>query len=327
MAPYRGHGMTIPFDGVPLHAQREIVEEIEELGYTDVWSMEADGTDGLTPLALTSVWAPSLRLGTAILPVYTRGPALLAQSAGSLANAAPGRFVLGIGASSNIIVERWNGLEFDEPYRRVRDTVRFLKAALTGEKVVAEYDTFSVGGFRLGAGAVPEQPVPILVAALREGMLNLAGREADGAIVNWLSATDAATVAPIVTAHGADKEIVARLFVAPSERTEEVRAQARFAIAAYVNVPVYAAFHEWMGRGELLGPVWEAWKAGDRAAAVAAIPDEVVDDLIIHGSYDECRAHVQRYLDNGVTTASLTIMPLAGVDVREAVRRLSPSAA
>jgi probable F420-dependent oxidoreductase len=326
MAPHHGFGMTIPFDKVPLHAQRDRIEELVDLGYTDVWSMEADGTDALTPLALTSVWAPSLRLGTAIVPAYTRGPALLAQSAGTMAQAAPGRFVLGLGASSNIIVERWNGLAFTEPYKRVRDTVRFLRAAFTGEKVAEEYDTFSINGFRLGPGAVPEQPVPILVAALREGMLNLAGREGDGAIVNWLSAEDVATVAPIVKAHGADKEIVARLFVAPSEDTETVRAQARYAVAAYVNVPVYAAFHEWLGRGPRLAPVWEAWKAGDRPAALAAIPDEVVDELIIHGSYDECRAHIQRYRDNGVTTASLTIMPLADVDVREAVRRLAPNA-
>lgn len=326
MAPYRGHGITIPFDRVPLHAQREWVEELPDLGYTDVWSMEADGTDAFTPLALTSVWAPSLRLGTAIVPAYTRGPALLAQSVGTMAQAAPGRFVLGLGASSNIIVERWNGLAFTDPYRRVRDTVRFLRRALTGDKVAEEYETFTVGGFRLGAAAVPGQPVPILVAALREGMLRLAGREGDGAIVNWLSAEDVATVAPIVTGQGPDKEIVARIFVAPSEDTETVRTQARFAIAAYVNVPVYRAFHQWLGRTDALQPVWDAWEAGDRAAAVAAIPDEVVDDLVVHGSYEECRAHVQRYVDNGVTTPALAVLPLADVDVRDAVRQLSPSA-
>jgi probable F420-dependent oxidoreductase len=232
--------------------------------------------------------------------------------------------VLGIGTSSNIIVERWNGMSFADPYKRVRDTVRFLREALTGEKVSRTYDTFAVGGFRLGASAVPEQPVPILVAALREGMLNLAGREGDGAIINWLSADDVATVAPIVTAHGADKEVVARIFVVPSEDTDTVRAQARYAVAAYVNVPVYAAFHEWLGRGPLLQPVWDAWRAGDRAAALEAIPDQVVDELVVHGSYDECRAHIQRYLDNGVTTPALAVLPMAGVDVREAVRRLAP---
>ena len=99
-------GMTIPFDGVPLGEQRAWIEELVDLGYTDVWSSEADGADAFTPLALSSAWAPSLRLGTAIVPAFTRGPACLAQSVGALAQAAPGRFAFGIGTSSNVIVER-----------------------------------------------------------------------------------------------------------------------------------------------------------------------------------------------------------------------------
>src|SRR4029453_17896378 len=104
------YGMTIPFGGGPLHAQRDSIVELADLGYTDAWSAESDGGDGFTPLALTSGWAPSLRLGTPITPAFPRGPACLAQSAGALAQAAPGRFVLGVGTSSNVIVERWNGI-------------------------------------------------------------------------------------------------------------------------------------------------------------------------------------------------------------------------
>jgi probable F420-dependent oxidoreductase len=322
MAPYRGFGITIPFDRVPLGEQRERISELADLGYTDAWSAETDGADAFTPLALTSVWSPTLRLGTAIVPAFTRGPAVIAQSAAAMAQAAPGRFVLGMGTSSDVIVSRWNGIPFEEPYKRMRDTLRFLRMAFTGEKVTETFDTFSIRGFRLSA--VPEKPVPILVAALREGMLNLAGREGDGAIVNWLSAEDVARVAPIVRAHGEDKEIVARIFVVPSEDTETVRAQARYAIAAYLNVPVYAAFHEWVGRGPLLGAMWEAWKAGDRPAALAAIPDEVVDALIVHGSPEQCRAHIQRYVDNGVTTPVLAVLGMAGVDTEAAVRELTP---
>src|SRR3954470_21153838 len=232
------YGMTIPLDGTPFHAQREAIEELADLGYTDVWSAEAMGGDGFTPLTLASVWAPSLRLGTAIIPVFTRGAACLAQCAASLADAAPGRFVLGIGTSSDVIVERWNGIAFDEPYKKMRDTVRFLKAAFAGEKIRHDYDTFSVKGFRLGVRL--EQPPPILVAALRQGMLELAGREADGAIVNWLSAEDVATVAPIVrkfgtNEDGSDKEIVARVFVAPTEDREVALTVGRYAIAAYLT--------------------------------------------------------------------------------------------
>ena len=94
------YGMTIPLDRVPLHAQRAWIEELQDLGYTDLWTSEAGSFDGFTPLALASTWAPSMRLGCAIFPAYTRGPGLLAMSVASLAQAAPGRFVMGVGSSS-----------------------------------------------------------------------------------------------------------------------------------------------------------------------------------------------------------------------------------
>ena len=182
--------MTLPFDGPPLDAQRGLVEELAD------WDTPTSGRRRSTAPTPSPRWCsprhgrPSLRLGTAIVPAFTRGPATIAQSAASLAQAAPGRFVLGIGTSSNVIVEQWNGVPFDRPYQRTRDVVRFLGPRSRGEKVSEEYETFTVSGFTLGLRL--EEPVPILVAALREGMLRLAGREADGAIVNWLSAEDVA---------------------------------------------------------------------------------------------------------------------------------------
>lgn len=319
-------GMTVPLPG-PLHSHREQLIELADLGYTDIWSAEADGADAFTPLTLAAAWEPRLRLGTAIVPAFTRAPACFAQSVATMADAAPGRFAIGIGSSSNVIVERWNGVPFVEPYKKVRDIVRFLRDALSGEKVTRSYDTFEVQGFRLGIR--PEQNPPILVAALREGMLRLAGREADGAILNWLSPADVARVAGIVhdAAGGEPREVVARIFVCPSDNTEVVRAAARYAIAAYLNVPVYAAFHEWLGRGDALGPMWEAWQAGDRKGALAAIPDDVVDDLVVHGSPDACRARIQEYVDHGITTTSLAILPLdPDLGHWDAVRSLAPSA-
>jgi probable F420-dependent oxidoreductase len=318
------YGVTIPFDGVLLADQREWFEEAADLGYTDLWSSEANGADAFIPLALAAAWTPSMRLGCAIVPAYTRGPALLAMTVASMAEAAPGRFAFGVGTSSDVIVERWNGIPFEEPYKRVRDTIRFLKAALANEKVDEAYDTFTVKGFRLGRPLPPDAVPPILVAGLRPGMLRLAGREGDGAIINWLSADDVKRVAPEV---GEGKEIVARIFVCPSDDVDAVRAMGRFAIAAYLNVPVYRAFHEWLGRGDDLQAMWDAWAAGDRKAAVAAIPDHVVDALIVNGTPDECRAHVGRYVANGVTTPALAIFPPPGSGpsgLREAVRALAP---
>lgn len=321
------YGITVPFAQTPLHAQADVYRRVEDLGYTDLWTGEADGDDGFTPLVLGSVWAPTLRLGTGVVPAYTRGPALLAQSAASLAQCAPGRVAIGIGASSNVIVERWNGIPFEKPYARVRDTLRFLRRALAGEKVSEAFETFTVQGFRLAHA--PEQPPRLLVAALREGMLRLAGREADGAMINWLSADDVATVAPVVqdAGGGVPKEIVARIFVCPSTDADAVRATGRMMVAAYLNVPVYRAFHEWLGRGEQLAGMWSAWEAGDRKAALEAIPDRVVDDLLVHGSPESCREQIGRYVENGVTTPALMVIPAGGVDPVQAVAALAPSAA
>lgn len=324
------YGMTIPIDRVPLADQREWIVELEDLGYTDVWSSEANTTDAFTPLALASAWAPSLRLGTAIVPAYTRGPALLAQSVAAMADAAPGRFAFGIGSSSNVIVEGWNGVDFVDPYRQVRDMVRFVRAALSGEKVSGRYGRSEVKGFRLGFRPAGEPT--ILVAALREGMLRLAGREADGAILNWLSADDVSTVAPVVDRAGEDsgrpgrREVVARIFVAPTTDRDSVLAMGRYAIAAYLSVPVYAAFHEWLGRGEDLEAMWRLWGEGDRQGALAAIPEHVVDDLIISGPAARCREHVQRYVDMGVTTPVLALLPVARdlAEHRQLIRDLAP---
>src|SRR5829696_8222328 len=312
------YGITIPFDGIPLAGQRDLVAALPDLGYTDVWSSEVDGADGFTPLVLASVWAPALRLGTAIAPVFTRGPATLAQSAAALAAAAPGRVAIGIGASSDVIVERWNGIPFDRPLERVRDTARFLRAVLAGQKVTERYETFAVDGFRLGL--VPDPPPRLLVAALRPRMLQLAGRESDGAILNWLAPGDVGTVTPYVHAGGPGKEIAARIFVAATADTQAAREIGRRALA------VYRAFHEWLGRGERLAPMWAAWAVGDRKGALAALDDDLVDELVVHGTPEACRERVLQYVEAGVHTPILALLPVGG-DLRGTVRGLGPAAA
>ena len=314
--------MTVPLNDGPLHQQEGLVRRLEELGYTDLWSAEAMGVDGLSPLLLGSQWAPSMRLGTAILPAFTRGPALMAQTVAGMCEAAPGRFVLGLGTSSNVIVENWNSIDYSEPYRRTRDMVRFLRDALTGEKVTEVYDTFEVKGFRLMA-QVEEQP-KILVAALREGMLAMAGREADGAILNWLAPDDLATLAPIVREQNPTAELAARIFVVPTDDGDTARAIGRFLMGAYINVPVYRAFHEWMGRTDVMQEHWDLWAAGDRKAALAALPDSVIDDLVVHGTAEQCKARITEYMDKGIDTAAIAIVMGSGTSDAEAIEMLAP---
>ena len=303
----RRWGLTVPLAGLPLGEHAALLRELADAGYTDMWSAEVAGTDAFTPLALASVWTPSLRLGTAVAPVFTRGPALLAMTAAALAEAAPGRFALGIGASSPVVVEEWNAVSYVDPYGRTRDTLRFLRRALAGEAVDERYPTFTVRRFRLERP--PPVPPPLLVAALRPRMLRLAAAEADGVVLNWLAADDVSTALRELTGHREGFEVVARIFVCPTEDLAFARQLGRRMIAGYLTVPAYAAFHRWLGRDKVLAPMWDAWAAGDRRAAAAAVPDEVVDALVLHGPPAHCRAAVARYVDAGVHTPVLAVLP------------------
>ena len=312
-------GITLPLRSMPLPDQRDIVAALPDLGYTDAWSAETNGSDAFTPLALAAQQAPALRLGTAIAGIYTRGPALLAMNAATLADLAPGRFMLGIGVSSAVIVEQWNGIPMAKPYQRSRDTLRFLRAALAGEKVTEDYETFSVQGFRLEQA--PQPPPALALAALRPGMVALAASHADGAITNWLAPADVPTVRAVA---GPDCELIARVFVCPTDDAEAARTIGRRLIAAYLTVPVYAAFQAWLGRGEALAPMQAAWAAGDRRGALAAIGDQVVDDLLVHGRPEDCRERIAEYQAKGLDTPAIMIVPAPGVDEADAVRDLAP---
>ena len=310
------YGITIPFDGVTLNEHKAWFHRLADLGYTDVWSAEVDGADGFTPLTLAAAWESRLYLGVAVTPVFTRGPGLLAMSIAALSEVSGGRFIMGLGASSAPVVERWNGIAYERPYARTRDVLDFVKRALAGEKIDQVFETFAVHGFKLSRPVV-ERP-PILLGALRPGMLRLAGREADGAILNWLGAGDVAKCRAEV---GEGKIIAARLFVVPT--ADAARFIGRRMISSYLTVNAYAEFHRWLGRDEALAPMWDAWAQGDRKLANELIPDSVVDELIIHGPYEQCREHVARYIEAGVQIPTIAIVPF-GIDLKEAVEGLAP---
>ena len=319
--PQRRLALTIPLQTVSLAEHADFVRAIEDLGYTDVWTSEAQDVDGFTPLALASQWAPGLRLGCACLPVQTRGPALLAMSAAALAEAAPGRFVLGIGSSSAHVVTSHNARPFERAFAYTRDMARFLRAALAGERIDRAWESFAVKGFQLRR-KLPEPP-RILVAALRPQMLSLAGREADGAILNYVTPEDVAKVLPHVKQHGADKEIACRIYVCPTRDAEAVRRIARASLAAYLSVPTYRAHQEWLGNAHWFEGMWERMAAGDTRGARRALSDEAVDRLYIHGPAEACRERIAAYHEAGVDTPILGLVEEA-LDPLEAARLLAP---
>ena len=299
-------GMTVPVAGETMAELPAVLDELAAAGYTDIWTSEVNATDAFAPLLVAAQRVPRLRLGTSIAGVFSRSPALMAMSALAVAELSDEPVYVGVGTSSQNMVEQWHGTAFVQPYQRVRDTVRFLRAAFAGERVTYRGDTFEVDGFRLGR--IPPHPPRILVAALREQMLRLAGRESDGVVLNWLSLDDTARVVPLVLDGNPAADVVARLFVVAGQDRETARGLARRMVTAYLNTGVYAEYQRWLGRGPALEAMWAAWQAGDRRGALAAVPDSVIDELFIIGTPAEIRSGVEDNVRAGITIPVLAVL-------------------
>jgi probable F420-dependent oxidoreductase len=312
-------GVTLPFPGLPLHQHRDVVGRLADAGFGEVSTGEANGLDGLSTLLMCAAWRPELVLSCSVVSAFTRGPSIMTSTAAGFAEAAPGKARFGIGAGSDRIVQGWNGIPFERPYSRVAHTLRFLRTALAGGRCTAGEDSpagraataLGVTDYRLGR--VPETPPALVVAALGPRMQRLAAAEADGVSLNFLSPTDVTTVR--AAAEGVRRElpdpltVQVRVFVVPDSGGDAGELAARRQIAAYLTVPVYTEFQRFLGRGELLTDLLEAWDAGDRRKAVEVVPDQVVRDLFLIGSPRTCAEGVRRYLDAGVDIPTLALMP------------------
>src|SRR5918995_1090905 len=288
-------GLTLPFAGVPLAATEPLVRRAEAAGWDDVWTGDTNGPDGFTPLALAAAWTERMRLGTGVVSAFTRGPAVLAQHAAALADASDGRFVLGIGASSDRIVEGWNGIPFERPLSKVRETLDFLGPALAGERTET--------GFKLEQK--PAHRVPIVLAALRGKMLELAGERADGAFTNFLPLAGLSKVTAQLRDAPEGFELLCRFFCIPGER-EQVEPLARFMFSSYITVPVYEKFYRWLGDGEKIDAMVAAWKAKDRRKAAEAAPWDLIEDTFIFGAPEEMKARLDAYVEGGITLPVIT---------------------
>jgi probable F420-dependent oxidoreductase len=288
-------GLTLPLPGTTLADHRPFVEQAEADGYTDLWTGETGGPDGFTPLALSAAWTEKVRLGTGIVGVFQRGPALLAQQAAALTDASGGRFVLGIGASSDRMVAGWNEIPFEKPLSKVEKTLDFLRVALAGERTST--------GFKLETA--PAHPTPIVLAALRGKMLRLAGEKGDGAFSNFLPLGGLPKVTEQIKDADPGFELLCRFFCIPGER-DQVEGLARFMFSSYVTVPVYANFFRWLGYGDEIAAMCEAWENKDRQGAAAAAPWELIEDTFLLGSPEQIRERLDAYVDGGITLPIVT---------------------
>ena len=295
-----------------------------DCGYRSFWTAETTGPEAFSLLAAAGAAAPSLDLGTGVLALQLRTPMLVAMAGATLQALQPEREVLlGVGISSPVVTERWHGVPYgDHALSRVREYVTLLRMCLSGEKVDFAGDFYGVKGFRLGVRLGERRP-RIVVGALNPKMLRLAGELADGVLLNYLPASHVPWSVERVR-EGGDATVYAYVHAGVCAREDGIEL-ARRDLFSYAVVDSYAANFTRAGFGDEVTEVRERFAAGDRAGAVAAVSDRMVDAIDVMGDEKTVRATMQAYVDAGADVPVL--MPLPWGPDRRAVAEATIRAA
>ncbi len=303
--PRLGASLPLPPD---LAMCRRVAEHAELLGYESLWVADTGaGPDAFVVAAIAAGVTRRVRIGTAVIPIYTRTLPVHAAGAGSVAQLAPGRFILGLGVSSETIVDTWSGVPYRRLFTRMRESVAVLRQMLSGVRVTFEGKTVRTRNFRLVSP--PPSPVPIYVAALMPPMLELAGEVADGVILNFMPVEAVPRMLEHVRAGArragrdpAALEVVARFQTVVTDDVPAARAAIRHMMGPYFATSVYNRFVAWCGFPAEAEAIEDAWRAKDRARNVAAVTDDMIDRLAIIGSAEHCRERLAAFAAAGVTT-------------------------
>lgn len=311
------NGVTIPLEPFQNRHFADLVRTADRCGYDDLWSFESFATEAFSPLAAAAMLTDRMRLGTAIVPVFTRPPALIAMSAATVQQISGGRFILGVGISTAPIVQQWMGVPYERTNTRLRETVAAIRSAFTLEKVVLKGKTVNIDGFRMNMEL--ETPPKIYIGAQGSKMLRLAGEIGDGLITNFVTPRSLPAMINEVRegrkTAGKDPDapldIVCRIFTAVEEDDAAVRAILRRALTMYLTVPQYNRFFRDFGFENEANTAIEKWNKGDRRGALESVPDRMLEEIYVFGSAAHCRKRLEQFAAAGVTTTALEISTLA----------------
>ena len=279
---------------------QELSSQAEKNGFEAVWVPEGGGRDSLTSLATIAMKTDAVKLGTGILPIFARTPTNTAMGAAGMAAVSDGRFLLGLGVGHAPTVESRDGIPFNQPMTRMRETIQIIKALLSGEEVNFTGKQFKITGASMGA-ATPKTKVPIYIAALGPQMLEMVGELADGVLMNW-TAVDYLGEAIGHIKRGAEKagrdpnaiDIAGYVRVAVGANLTESRVSLRRQVARYASNPFYRNFFAETGFDKEMSAAAAALADGNLDKAADSITEEMQDQVAIVGTVEECRAALEK---------------------------------
>ena len=321
--------VDLPVQGVDPAEGIRLAQRAAGWGYGACWTSEVQGPDAFTQLGALAV-TTDLELGVAVVPVQTRTPMVLGMTAVTLAQMSGGRFTLGLGASSEVIVTKWAGQPFDAPLTHVRETVEAIRPMLRGER--ASYQGRFVDFQTYKPASPPPDAVPLFLGSLNPKSLRQAGELGDGVCLNQIAPQHVQQLLDHVR-EGAEESgrklafgngpdeygVMARLFCAVTDDVAAARPIVKSVFAPYIATTVYNRFYRSLGYEEEAQTIAEAAERGDREAIVGGMSDELVDDIFVLGSAEEVASRVNEYVDAGITIPSIAVM---GSGLEDAERTL-----
>ena len=279
---------------------QELSSQAEKNGFEAVWVPEGGGRDSLTSLATIAMKTDAVKLGTGILPIFARTPTNTAMGAAGMAAVSDGRFLLGLGVGHAPTVESRDGIPFNQPMTRMRETIQIIKALLSGEEVNFTGKQFKITGASMGT-ATPKTKVPIYIAALGPQMLEMVGELADGVLMNW-TAVDYLGEAIGHIKRGAEKagrdpneiDIAGYVRVAVGDNLTESRVSLRRQVARYASNSFYRNFFAQTGFDKEMSAAAASLADGNLDKAADSITEEMQDQVAIVGTVEECRAALEK---------------------------------
>jgi coenzyme F420-dependent oxidoreductase len=295
---------------LPVAAQPSIesfltyAEQAEDLGYDRVWCPETWGRDAVTILSAVAERTDEIGLGSSILNVYSRSPALLGQTAATIQELSNGRLRMGLGPSGPILVEGWHGTDFEDPLRYTRETIEIVKTVAAGEPLEYDGKHYQLSGFRLRFD--PPEPAPIDAGGMSPKSVELAGRFGDGWHALMLTPEglrdrieDFEHGSELGDRDRASQRVTLALPCMALEDGERARDLVRNHIAFYVGGmgTFYREALERQGYEETARTVAAEWANRNKEAAAEAIGDDLLEDLAAAGTPAECKEQVAAFAD------------------------------
>ena len=312
----------------------EQAEQAERLGYNRAWLPETWGRDAVTVLTSIAHRTERIGIGTSILPIYSRSPVLVGQTATTLQEVSEGRFRLGLGPSGPIVIENWHGVEYGNPLRRTRETVEIVKQVLSGEAVEYDGEYFGLSGFKLRCDP-PENPPKVDAAGMGPKSVELAGRFADGWHALLLTRDgvrrrleDLHRGVSLAGRDPGEIRTTLSLTCAALGDGERARESVRQHLAFYVGGmgTFYRDNLARIGHEETAEEIYDNWQSGNRAAATAAIDDDLLDSIAVAGTPEDARDRLDAFAAiDGVDAVSVSFPRDASVgEIDATIEALAP---